>query len=379
MCRPPSAPRRLGDQSSNGAARQRLRLRGGCRGPARRRPAGLLRGRRGRRGHAARERRGLRALDAPAARARRRRRPHDADDRARPEISMPVLVAPVAFQRARTPGRRGRDGARRARRRARSCASRRSRPRRRRRSPRRARRAGSSSTCLRDRACTRELIEQARAAGLRGARRSRSTRRCSAAASATSAPAFTIPPELAGRRRSAAATSRRRARFGSISPSLTWSDVERLAARGGLPVLAQGRAHGRGRAARMRARRRRDRRLEPRRPAARRRAGDDRRAARGRRGRRRPVEVLLDGGIRRGTDVVKALALGARAVLVGRAPLWGLAVDGEAGVRARARAAPRRDRAARCSSSAAARRPTSRPRTSRAPFAEPPASTLASR
>jgi isopentenyl diphosphate isomerase/L-lactate dehydrogenase-like FMN-dependent dehydrogenase len=45
------------------------------------------------------------------------------------------------------------------------------------------------------------------------------------------------------------------------------------------------------------------------------------------------VAVLLDGGVRRGTDVVKALALGARAVLVGRAPVWGLAVAGEEGVR----------------------------------------------
>jgi 4-hydroxymandelate oxidase len=44
------------------------------------------------------------------------------------------------------------------------------------------------------------------------------------------------------------------------------------------------------------------------------------------------VEILVDGGIRRGTDVVKALALGARAVLLGRPILWGLAVGGEAGV-----------------------------------------------
>jgi 4-hydroxymandelate oxidase len=44
------------------------------------------------------------------------------------------------------------------------------------------------------------------------------------------------------------------------------------------------------------------------------------------------AEVLVDAGIRRGTDVLKALALGARAVIVGRPYLWGLAVDGEAGV-----------------------------------------------
>jgi L-lactate dehydrogenase (cytochrome)/glycolate oxidase len=44
------------------------------------------------------------------------------------------------------------------------------------------------------------------------------------------------------------------------------------------------------------------------------------------------VEVLMDGGIRRGSDVVKACALGARAVLIGRAYLWGLAANGQAGV-----------------------------------------------
>ena len=44
------------------------------------------------------------------------------------------------------------------------------------------------------------------------------------------------------------------------------------------------------------------------------------------------IEVLLDGGVRTGPDVLKAVALGARAVLVGRPVLWGLAAGGEAGV-----------------------------------------------
>ena len=44
------------------------------------------------------------------------------------------------------------------------------------------------------------------------------------------------------------------------------------------------------------------------------------------------VEIVLDGGVRRGSDVVKALALGARAVMIGRAYLWGLAANGQAGV-----------------------------------------------
>ena len=45
------------------------------------------------------------------------------------------------------------------------------------------------------------------------------------------------------------------------------------------------------------------------------------------------VDILVDGGIRRGTDILKAIALGAKAVLIGRPILWSLAVDGEAGAR----------------------------------------------
>jgi heme/flavin dehydrogenase (mycofactocin system) len=44
------------------------------------------------------------------------------------------------------------------------------------------------------------------------------------------------------------------------------------------------------------------------------------------------VEIVLDGGVRRGSDVVKAVALGAKAVMIGRAYLWGLAANGQAGV-----------------------------------------------
>ena len=45
------------------------------------------------------------------------------------------------------------------------------------------------------------------------------------------------------------------------------------------------------------------------------------------------AEVYVDGGIRSGADVLRALALGARAVMLGRPVLWGLAVDGESGAR----------------------------------------------
>jgi isopentenyl diphosphate isomerase/L-lactate dehydrogenase-like FMN-dependent dehydrogenase len=117
-----------------------------------------------------------------------------------------------------------------------------------------------------------------------------------------------------------------------IDPRLRWSDIEQLAADSPLPVLVKGLLT----------------------------AGDARRAADhgaagvivSNHGGRQldtvlagaealpevvdavgdQVDVLVDGGIRRGTDVVKALALGARAVLIGRPALWGLTVDGAAGV-----------------------------------------------
>ena len=44
------------------------------------------------------------------------------------------------------------------------------------------------------------------------------------------------------------------------------------------------------------------------------------------------IEIVLDGGIRRGSDVVKTVALGARAAMIGRAYLWGLAANGQTGV-----------------------------------------------
>ena len=56
------------------------------------------------------------------------------------------------------------------------------------------------------------------------------------------------------------------------------------------------------------------------------------------------IEVLMDGGVRRGTDVLTALALGARAVLVGRPALWGLAAGGRGRGATCADAAARRDR-----------------------------------
>jgi len=121
--------------------------------------------------------------------------------------------------------------------------------------------------------------------------------------------------------------------FAAVSPSVSWKDIESLSSASGLPVIVKGLLTGE------------DARLACEHGAAgivvsnhggRQLDGVSAtidalpecvEAVDGR------IEVYLDGGIRRGGDVVKALALGARAVLAGRAPLWGLVVDGEAGAR----------------------------------------------
>lgn len=95
-----------------------------------------------------------------------------------------------------------------------------------------------------------------------------------------------------------------------LEPGLSWRDLEWLRGLTRLPILLKGVVRGDDAA-----------------PASLDALEEVAQAVAGR------AEVLLDGGVRRGTDVLTALALGARAVLIGRPVLWGLAVDGEAGVR----------------------------------------------
>ena len=118
-----------------------------------------------------------------------------------------------------------------------------------------------------------------------------------------------------------------------IDPSLTWVDIEALVSRSELPVLVKGvltpedarlaAEHG---VAGVVVSNHGGRQLDTVPSGA-----DALPAIAGAVGDR--VDVLVDGGIRRGTDVLKALALGAKAVMVGRPVLWGLAVGGEAGAR----------------------------------------------
>ena len=247
------------------------------------------------------------------------------------DVSMPLLVAPVAFQRLAHPD--GEVATARAARDAGTimCLSTIATA-----SPAEVAETGAPRWfqlyAMRDEGLTHELIAKARDCGYTAllltvdapvpGRRERDRRT-----------AVVIPPELTvaslGRGDLTPADV-----LNLVSPSLAWRDVERIAAEAGLPVLLKGVQtpedarlsceHG---AAGVVVSNHGGRQLDgvaatidmlP----------DVVEAVDGR------IEVLVDGGIRRGTDVAKALALGARAVLAGRAVLWGLAADGEAGVRA---------------------------------------------
>ncbi len=190
--------------------------------------------------------------------------------------------------------------------------------------------------CYRDRGITRGLVEQAVEHGFRAivltvdmpflGRRERDLRS-----------GFAVPAELEVPSFAAATGGRRTATLAEmvelLDPTLTWREVDELAAMSDLPVVVKGILSGL------------DARLAVEHGAA--------AVAVSNHGGRQldgvraaldalpevveevagAVPVLLDGGIRRGTDVLRALALGARAVLLGRPVVWGLAAEGEAGIR----------------------------------------------
>jgi isopentenyl diphosphate isomerase/L-lactate dehydrogenase-like FMN-dependent dehydrogenase len=184
---------------------------------------------------------------------------------------------------------------------------------------------------LRDESRTRGLLEEAAALGFSAVvltadtpylgRRERDARN-----------AFSIPGDLRIPNMPLPAEGSLHRQFASMSPAVTWRDVEEIASMSGLPVLVKGILtaedallaveHG---AAGVVVSNHGGRQLDGV-PATLDALPEVVDAVGGR------VEVLIDGGIRRGTDVLKALALGARAAMTGRAVLWGLAAAGEAGV-----------------------------------------------
>ena len=289
-----------------------------------RRPAGLLRRRRGRRADAGRQRGRLRAPAAAPAGARRRQRGQRprppcwaptsrcrCSSRPSPCSAWPTPTASRAWPALRpAPGR--------------SCASRRSPPRPRARSPRprRARRAGSSSTSCSDRGVTRALVDEAVGLRLPGARadRRRAARGAPRARPAhrlrRPAPAWTCRASTAaaGRARPHHAADVLRARRPVADLDGPRAAVRaatcRCWSRASIPPPTRGWPSSTARPGSW----------SPTTAAASSTAsrpgstcsedvvqevGGD-------------VEVLVDGGVRRGTDVLVALALGARAVLVGR-------------------------------------------------------------
>jgi len=139
-----------------------------------------------------------------------------------------------------------------------------------------------------------------------------------------------VPPESRGSQPGTPAASLLNLSW-EIIPSLTWADVDWLRSRTSMPVVLKGVLaaedarialdHG---VAAIIVSNHGGRQLDGV-PAAIEVLPEIVEAVRGR------VEVLVDGGVRRGADVLKALALGARAVLIGRPYVWGLAVGGEEG------------------------------------------------
>ena len=121
--------------------------------------------------------------------------------------------------------------------------------------------------------------------------------------------------------------------FGLVDPSITWQDLEHLCGEFDLPILVKGLITGEDAAlavehgaAGVVVSNHGGRQLDNA-PATIDALPEVVEAVDGR------IPVLLDGGVRRGTDVAVALSIGAEAVLVGRPALWGLAVEGEAGAR----------------------------------------------
>jgi isopentenyl diphosphate isomerase/L-lactate dehydrogenase-like FMN-dependent dehydrogenase len=189
--------------------------------------------------------------------------------------------------------------------------------------------------CFSDRGVTAALIDEAVESGFeaialtvdapRAGRRERDFRT-----------GFAIPPDVTAPAVAAAVGSDRpitvKEVFELVDPTLTWDDLETLASECSLPIVLKGIQTGADAAlavehgaAGLIVSNHGGRQLDGV-PATIEILPEVVDAVAGR------CEVLVDGGIRRGTDVLVALGLGARAVLVGRPTLWGLAVSGEAGV-----------------------------------------------
>lgn len=253
------------------------------------------------------------------------------------EVAMPALVAPVAFQRLAHPD--GEAGMARAAAEVGTvmCLSTLASA-----TPKEVAAVAPKAPrwlqlyCFRDRGVTRALIDEATECGFeaialtvdapRAGRRERDRRAGFEVPADVSLPA--VHAAVGGTKPMSLEEV-----FALVDPTLTWEDLATLASECSLPVLVKGVLtaedarlaveHG---AAGIAVSNHGGRQLDGV-PASLDALPEVVEAVEGR------VEVLVDGGVRRGTDALVALALGARAVLVGRAPLWGLAVGGEAGAR----------------------------------------------